>query len=89
MAELHPSIAAIQLQSSLLLDEQELAALLALAAYGDSLDLLFHRLGNRSLGEHEPALRRIFTTISETAPAVLARSREIRAILNNMGDQNG
>ena len=60
----------IKVQTSIVLEEEEIAALDAIAGYGtdEFIKCLYQHMGRSYLEPHEPGLRSLFKVVRETWP---------------------
>lgn len=72
--------AGVSLSATLTLTEPELAALEALAGYGDDAFLrnFYQLLGRTYLEPHEKGVRTLFRTVREHIPGLLSRAKKAR-----------
>lgn len=72
----------IAVQVTMVISEEELMALEALAGYGDKdfLEVFYKRLGERYLGQHEAGLKSLFAEVRRIASGVKERSRDARDV---------
>lgn len=83
MAELKAYKPAVTLTATFTLDEQEIAALDALAGYGVDafLGVFYEKLGEAYLKPHEVGLRRLLEGVRKTAGPALKAAADARKIL--------
>lgn len=73
----------VTVTATLCLDEEQLAALNALACYSDEafLAAFYANIGRSYLQPHEKGLRSLFALIREVTPSALGDARKAREIL--------
>lgn len=74
---------AVTVSAIIQLDETELAALDALAGYGDDafLEMFYKHLGKHYMTPHEAGLRRLFANIRQVAPRALSDLHTARQLM--------
>jgi hypothetical protein len=83
MSELKMHKPRVVVETTMVLSEDEVAALEALAGYGteEFLRVFYERLGKNYLRPHEAGLRSLFATIRRDAPTILHGAKKARAAL--------
>ena len=71
----------VQVEATLIISEEELAALEALSSYGTDTFLywFYKTLGKHYLSPHENGLRSLFDAVRGKAPTILKRAQNARA----------
>jgi len=84
MAQLITSKPTVTVEATFRLNEQEIAALDALAGYGTEafLKVFYEKLGRSYLEQHEAGLRSVFETVRKYAGPALSRTHRARKILS-------
>jgi hypothetical protein len=83
VAQLITSKPTVTVEATIRLNEQEIAALDALAGYGTEafLKVFYEKLGQSYLKPHEDGLRSVFETVRKYAGPALSRAYRARKIL--------